>query len=74
MRLGIPDLHPDPLVKGTDPRIRNSIRIRTKMSRINNAPQNLTKTKDNSVIQAWLHNEDQRKKISNRALVLKQIG
>jgi hypothetical protein len=31
---GVPD--PDPLVKGTDPRIRISIRIRTKMSRIRN--------------------------------------
>jgi hypothetical protein len=30
MFLGLPDPHPDPLVRGTDPRIR----IRTKMSRI----------------------------------------
>jgi hypothetical protein len=32
MFLGLPDPHPDPFVRGTDPRIR--IRIRTKMSRI----------------------------------------
>jgi hypothetical protein len=30
------DPEPDPLVKGTDPRIRIRIRIRTKMSRIHN--------------------------------------
>jgi hypothetical protein len=34
MFLGLPGPHPDPLVRGTDPRIR--IRIRTKMSRIRN--------------------------------------
>jgi hypothetical protein len=34
MFLGLPDPHP--LVKGTDPRIRVRIRIRTKMSRIPN--------------------------------------
>jgi hypothetical protein len=32
MFLGLPDPHPDPLVRGTDPRIQ----IRTKMSRISN--------------------------------------
>ncbi len=32
MFLGLPDLHPDPIVRGTDPWIR----IRTKMSRIPN--------------------------------------
>ncbi len=31
-----PDPHPDPLVKGTDPRIRIRIRIRIKISRIRN--------------------------------------
>ncbi len=31
-----PDPHPDPLVRGTDPRIRICIRIRTKTSRIHN--------------------------------------
>jgi hypothetical protein len=34
MSLGLPDPHPDPLVRGSDPRIR--IQIRTKMSRIRN--------------------------------------
>jgi hypothetical protein len=34
--LGLPDPHPDPLDKGTDPGIRIRIRIRTKMSRIHN--------------------------------------
>jgi hypothetical protein len=34
MLLGLPDPHPDPFVRGTDPRIRIRIRIRTKMSRI----------------------------------------
>jgi hypothetical protein len=38
MFLGLPDLHPDPLVRGTDPRIL--IRIRTKMSRIRNTAEN----------------------------------
>jgi hypothetical protein len=32
--LVLPDPHPDPLLRGTDPRIRIRIRIRTKMSRI----------------------------------------
>jgi hypothetical protein len=32
MFLGLPDSHPDPLDRGTDPEIR----IRTKMSRIHN--------------------------------------
>ncbi len=31
-----PDLEPEPLLKGTDPRIRNRIRIRTNMSLIRN--------------------------------------
>ena len=34
MFLGLPDPHPDPLVRGTDPRVQ--IRIRSKMSRIPN--------------------------------------
>jgi hypothetical protein len=34
--LGLPDPHPDPLVRGTDPRIRIRIHIRTQMSRIPN--------------------------------------
>jgi hypothetical protein len=34
MFLGLPEPHPDPLVRGTDPRIRIYIRISTKMSRI----------------------------------------
>jgi hypothetical protein len=34
MFLGLPDQHPDPLVRGTDPRIR--IQILTKMSHIRN--------------------------------------
>jgi hypothetical protein len=33
MFLGLPDPHPDPLVRGTDSRIRIRIQIRTKMSR-----------------------------------------
>jgi hypothetical protein len=36
MILGLPDPHSDPLVRGTDPRIRIRIRIRTKISRIPN--------------------------------------
>jgi hypothetical protein len=36
MILGLPDPHPYPLVRGTDPRIRIRIQIRTKMSRIPN--------------------------------------
>jgi hypothetical protein len=38
MFLDLPDPHPDPLDRGTDPRIRIRIRIRirTKMSRIHN--------------------------------------
>jgi hypothetical protein len=36
MFLGIKDPHPDPLVRGTDPRIRTCIQIHTKMSRIPN--------------------------------------
>jgi hypothetical protein len=36
MFLGLPDPHPDPLDRGTDPRIRICIRIHTKMSRIHN--------------------------------------
>ncbi len=36
MFLGLTDPHPDPLVRGTDPRIRIRIRIRTKMSLIPN--------------------------------------
>ncbi len=36
MCLGLPDPHPDPLVRGKDPRIRIRIWIRTKMSRIHN--------------------------------------
>jgi hypothetical protein len=36
MFLGLPDPHPDPLVRDTDPRIRIRIRIRIKMSRIPN--------------------------------------
>ncbi len=39
MFLSFPD--PDPLVRGTDARIRNRIRIRTKMSRIINTDQKL---------------------------------
>jgi hypothetical protein len=31
-----PDSHPDPLVRGTDPRIRIRVRIRIKMSQILN--------------------------------------
>ncbi len=38
MFLSLPDLNPDPLDRGTDPRIR--IRIRTKMSRIHNTDTN----------------------------------
>jgi hypothetical protein len=34
MFLGLPDPHPDPLVRGMDPKIR--IRIRKKMSQISN--------------------------------------
>ncbi len=34
-----PDPHPDPLIRGTDPRIR--IQIRTKMSRIRNTEKNI---------------------------------
>ncbi len=36
MFLGLPDPHPDPLVRGMDQRIWVRIRIRTKMSRIHN--------------------------------------
>ncbi len=36
MFLGLPDPHPDLLDRGTDPRIRICIQIRTKMSRIRN--------------------------------------
>jgi hypothetical protein len=34
--LGLPNPHRDPLVRGTDPKIQNRIRIRTNMSRIPN--------------------------------------
>jgi hypothetical protein len=34
MFMGLQDPHPDPFVRGTDPRIRIRIRIRTNMSRI----------------------------------------
>ena len=34
MFLGLPDPHPDPLVRGTESRIQIGIRIRTYMSRI----------------------------------------
>jgi hypothetical protein len=34
--VGLPDPHPDSLVRGTDLRIRICIQIRTKMSRIRN--------------------------------------
>ncbi len=34
--MGIPDPHPDPLVRGTDPWVRIRIRIHTKTSRIPN--------------------------------------
>jgi uncharacterized Zn-finger protein len=34
--LGLPDLYLDSLIRGTDPRIRILIRIRTKVSRIHN--------------------------------------
>ncbi len=43
MFLGIPDPHPDPFVRGTDPRIRirtNMSRIPTNMSRISNTNGN----------------------------------
>jgi hypothetical protein len=36
MSLGLSDPYPDLFVRGTDPRIRNRIRIRTKMLRIRN--------------------------------------
>jgi hypothetical protein len=39
--LGLPNPHPDPLVRGTDPRIRIHIRIRTQVSRIANTGQNV---------------------------------
>jgi hypothetical protein len=40
--LGIPDPHPDPLVRGTDPTIRIRIRSRTKISRIANNGSNIS--------------------------------
>ncbi len=36
MFLGLPDPHPDPFVRGMDPRIRMRIQIRIKMSLIHN--------------------------------------
>jgi hypothetical protein len=36
MLLGLPDPHPDPLVRGMDPRIRIRIQIRPNMSQIRN--------------------------------------
>jgi hypothetical protein len=41
-KLGPPDPHPDPLIRGTDPRIRIRIRIRTIMSRIPNTVSEYT--------------------------------
>jgi hypothetical protein len=40
------DLHPDPLIKGTDPRIRIRIKIRTKMLRIRNTDLHDNKQRD----------------------------
>ncbi len=67
MFLDLPDPHPDPLVKGTDPRIRIRTRIRTKMSRISNTAYSYC------IIQFWSPFPKPRRKI-RKICFSEQIG